>query len=154
MSDYRDTQPAAPFNLPTLLQMCLQQLRWTQIEFASKLATATGHTWDRSNISKIVNGKIPRPHDDTLRAMAEVLGSAGLENVTAELLIEARDNPQRDGNRWGIPDHWLRLIFTILTLPHESQDRLYMAFSSIVADYTDRAAKTPQKSVETFGESS
>lgn len=157
MSDYDDIEPvdgeivpddASPFDVflppprgprpevevgetysaPTLGQLLVQyneMLSWRQ----SDLAKAVGK--DTAEISRIVTGKHRRPQDFTLELIAQAYQRAGLQGVTRELLITARDNQDRPAtNPWGLPHHWLRLVQSVLAHDQEFQDATYRKWST------------------------
>ncbi len=123
---WKPSKRRAGFALRVLLDSYNAMLGWSQAD----LARAMGR--DTSWLSKIFTGA-SRPFDSTLIEIADVYHRAGLEEVHPQLLMEARDrvdDPYRDS--LGIPDQWKRLIMTVLALPPEIQDALFMQISQML----------------------
>lgn len=107
--------------LPVLLRQLNNSLKWNAARMAEWM------DWDSAQVSRIlkVNSRL-RPTDTTLDFLARRYRDAGLASVTFEMLKDARDYGGRvEATAYAIPDHWQRLVKSVLTLDPEIQDKLF-----------------------------
>jgi transcriptional regulator with XRE-family HTH domain len=126
------------WHLRLLLDQYNVALGWGQAD----LARALGR--DMSWLSRIFTGKI-KPHDNTLIEIAAVYNRYGLEEVTAQKLIEARDALTEPVDPYGIPLQWRRLMMSILALPADVQDAVYIQTSALVTTINHILARSLDK---------
>jgi hypothetical protein len=137
-------EPVLP--LPRLLQQLNRALGWKSADMAKALK------WDAATVSRWLNGKIPRPHDSTLEYVAEMYREAGLEHISANHLMMARDfGGKLISNPYDIPEHWLRLIQSVLSFDSEFSDMMYRKWS-LDFEYSAKLAwRGPRQSTEFEG---
>lgn len=107
--------------LPVLLRQLNRSLEWN----AARMGEWMG--WDSAQVSRIlkINSRL-RPTDATLNHLARRYQEAGLTSISFEFLKGARDYGGRiDAVTYAIPDHWQRLVKSVLTLDPELQDKLF-----------------------------
>jgi transcriptional regulator with XRE-family HTH domain len=115
---------SAPAPLALLLEEYNAALGWTQIKLAEEVGK------DVADINKIFTGITRRPHYTTLKRIAHAYQRAGLANVTAELLEQARDREYlTESASDGIPPQWRRLIRRVLAHGEEVQDSFFRKWS-------------------------
>ena len=138
--DAEETLPELTEGIPTLgdlLRTYNGLIGWTQTDLAQAIGS------DQANVSKIMSGRIQRPHETTLQTIAAAYRNAGLTGVTADQLLLARDHAGKpDHNPFDIPAHWLRPFQTISLLDQERQDALYRVFSTILREFAATTTTT------------
>jgi len=111
--------------LGELIRYYLNMLKMTQKDLADEMGLL-----DVSPLNRIIKGHTPRPHDSTLRTIAEAFQRRGLTGVSFEDFRDARDRPQQDDNNpFGIPSVWVRLVRAVLAHPEDVQDGLLSKWS-------------------------
>lgn len=107
--------------LPVLLRRFNKSLNWNSAAMGRWMG------WDSAQVSRVLNvNSRQRLQDATIDHLARRYQDAGLAAVTPEMLKAARDYGGRvEVNTYAIPDHWLRLVKSILTLDPELQDKLF-----------------------------
>ena len=121
------SKPSTILPLPRLLKQINKTLGWRPVDMASFMKK------DLAEVSRLLNGKIERPRDDTLRQIAEHYQRAGLQGVTVDHLIAARDFGGRTKpEKFALPVQWVRLVQTVLSFDPEFQDMMYRMWSQQV----------------------
>lgn len=119
-----NSKPSTILPLPRLLKQINKTLGWRPVDMAAFMRK------DLAEVSRLLNGKVERPRDDTLRYIAEQYQRAGLQGVTVDHLIAARDYGGRaKPEKFALPVQWVRLIQTVLSFDAEFADMMYRKWS-------------------------
>jgi transcriptional regulator with XRE-family HTH domain len=105
--------------LTTLLKSLNKSLGWKATDMAKWMNK------DDAEISRILNGRI-RPQNETLRFFARRYQDAGLEGITADMLITAKERGGNQGKGlFEISARWLRLVSMVVSMGSQFEDIMY-----------------------------